>query len=106
MQHLNFDLGILTETKIMDDKYTPLQVSYCTLATQAPSAQKGGVVLFWRFDANHWHLEDPYPTSPNSIVATLVSGNDRHLLIGAYISPNTDHTPLLQIISHTIDKHP
>jgi len=107
MQCLNFDLGILNETKITDDKqYTPLQFGYHTLTTQAPSAQKGGVVLFWRFNATHWHLEDPYPTSPNSIVATLVSGSNRHLLIGTYISPNTDHTPLLQIISLTIDKHP
>jgi len=106
MQHLNFDLGILTETKIMDDKYTPLQFGFRTLATQAPSSHQGGVVLFWHYHAAHWHLEDPYPTSPNSIITTLVSGDTQYLIIRVYILSSINHTPMLQIITQTIDKHP
>jgi len=73
LQHLNFDLSIFTKTKITDNKYTPLQFGFHTLATMAPSTSQGGVVLFWQFDATGWHLEVPYPVAPNVIMATLIA---------------------------------
>jgi len=106
IDQLNFDLGVLTEVKITTDKYTPLQFGYNVLATCAPSASKGGVALFWRSDADNWHIEDPTPISPNTISAILTSGKNQWLIIGSYISPSDDPTENLRDITTARNKHP
>jgi len=51
MAILNIDIGIFMESKITDDKYTPLQLGYMTLVTKASSPNQGGVALFWHYNA-------------------------------------------------------
>jgi len=94
------------EVKITTDKYTPLQFGYNVVATCANSPSKGGVTLFWRYDATNWHIEDPTPVAPNTISAILTSGSQQWLLIGSYISPTDNLTKHLHDIAKAHSKYP
>ena len=106
MQLMCVDVGVLTETKITDDRHTKLQFGYHVVATQAPSAHQGGVALFWRYDASSWHIEDPTSTTPNTISALLVSGSKRWHLIGTYCSPSLPHDTVCTEITFAAQWHP
>jgi len=88
MQELNTDIAILTEAKLTNNKHARHGHGFNVFATLAPSASQGGVVLVWRAEPRHWILEGLRAISPNSISATIVSGDRRWLLLGTYLSPN------------------
>jgi len=88
MQELNTDIAVLTEAKVTHNKHARQSHGYNVFASLAPSSQQGGVVLAWRSDPKHWILEGMRAISPNSVSATLVSGEKRWLLLGTYLSPN------------------
>jgi len=87
MHDINTDIAILTEAKLVDDKHARQGHGYTVFATSAPSTQQGGVALAWR-TSPHWLLEGIRAISPNSVSATLVSGEHHWLLLGTYLSPN------------------
>jgi len=106
MDMLNMDIRVFTKTKLDHDKYTPLQFGYTMLATKAISHSQGGVALFWRCNATTFHIEDPYQVLPNTIAATLVSGHNKWLLIGTYLAPDVDPTPMIDDMNVMTAKHP
>ncbi len=97
MNQMNVDLGILTETKLVDGYHTRRTSGYDIITTEAKSQHIGGVALFYRINKN-WHIEGTKAYGPNVIGAELVSGKKRWKLIGAYIPPSeTDNATIDQI---------
>jgi hypothetical protein len=48
MEAMGVDLGILLETKLMGRIYTQNSSGYSVVASDAPSAHRDGIALFWR----------------------------------------------------------
>jgi len=88
MNELNTDIAILTETKITSNRHARHGFGYNVFTSLAAGPQKGGVALVWRSTLAHWNLEGMRAISPNSVSATLVSGNCHWLLLGMYLTPN------------------
>ena len=106
MSQMNVDLGILTETKLSHDKYAKMAFGYAVVATKA-SATQGGVALFYR-KAKGWSLESTRTFGPNVIRTTLVSGQKRWYIIGAYIPPSEEDGSTLECITqarNTVGNH-
>lgn len=80
---------------------------YTLSATEAKNTHQGGVALFYRKAAN-WHVEGVKRFGPNVIGATLVSGNWRRSIIGAYIPPsetNGETLKFIQLAAHKLRKN-
>ena len=88
MQQMRVDLGFLTETKLDHEMYTKRCCGYKVLSTKAASRHQGGVALFWRHKSSRWSIEGVRTFGPNVIRGSLVSGNHRWTLVGAYIPPS------------------
>jgi len=106
MDDIKTDIALLTETKLCRGRHTRKGFGYTVMATDAPSHSKGGVALAWRTTANHWSLEGVRPLSPNSISATLVSGTQRWLLLGTYLTPNASPDAELDILAAEYRRNP
>jgi len=89
MRLMNVDIGILTETKFSNDKYTKYAEGYTVIGTKT-NGRQGGVALIYRDRMDGWVLESTTQFGPNVIRATLVSGRKRWYIIGAYIPPSED----------------
>jgi len=88
MADINTDITLLTETKLCGDRHTRQGHGYSVFASDAASCAQGGVALVWKMMGQHWMLEGMRAVSANVISATLVSGTQRWLIIGAYLSPS------------------
>jgi len=95
MVDINTDIALLTETKLCNDRHTRQGHGYSVFATNAASTQQGGVALVWKMAGMHWTLEGMRAVSANVLSVTLVSGTQRWLLIGAYLSPT--YNPNLEL---------
>ena len=86
MNEMHIDFGILTETKLPNEKYTHQCEGYTIYATHA-SRHQGGVAIFYR-NSPQWTFEGITEFGPNVLRSTLVSGNLRWTIIGLYIPPS------------------
>ena len=108
MEMMNIDLGLFTETKLITGLHTLGGFGYEVFATEAKNAHQGGVALFYR-KAEDWHIEGVKTFGPNVIGATLVSGEWRRSIIGAYIPPSEEDGKTLESIrlaAHKLRKNP
>ena len=85
---MKIDLAVLTETKLSSDHYTKHCFGYNVIATESEE-HSGGVALVYK-KARHWALESVKCFGPNVIRATIVCGQKRWSLIGAYVSPSDE----------------
>ena len=85
---MKIDLAILTETKLSSNHYTKHCFGYNVVATES-DGHSGGVALVYK-KAGHWALESVKCFGPNVIRATIVCGQKRWSLIGAYVSPSNE----------------
>jgi len=106
MADLNTDIALLTETKLTRGKYARRGHGFHVFATSAVSPSQGGVALIWREGIHHWTLEGMRALSPNSISATIVTGHKRWLLLGTYLSPNTEPDTELDYLEAEYRRHP
>jgi exonuclease III len=67
MRHMHMDLGILTETKLVEGFHTTKCEGYEIVATKAKNHHQGGVLLFYK-TSKQWHatLKGPRHTAPMS----------------------------------------
>jgi exonuclease III len=72
MKTMGINLGILTETKLIDDTYTTDAHGYAVVATKAKSHHQGGVALFYNKATSFFTLEGTTSFRPNVIRTTLV----------------------------------
>jgi exonuclease III len=98
MRLMGMDLGILTETKLVNGTYTREAEGYEVVATEAKSTHQGGVALFYRKTTENWVIEGTRSFGPNVIRTTLVSGKKRWIIIGAYIPPSEEDGQTLEFI--------
>ena len=97
MRQMNVGLGVLTETKISHDMYPHYSEGYTIVCTKSKKRQ-GGVALFFE-QSKDWSVEGTKAFGPNVIRTTLVSGNKRWYIIGAYIPPSEDNGETLNCIT-------
>ena len=90
LSQMNVGIGVLTETKFMNKKYTKRCEGYTIKATKAESRHCGGVALIYKKQKT-WTLESVKCFGPNVIRATITMGQKRYSLIGAYI-PSSETT--------------
>jgi len=109
MDQMNMDFGLFVETKLTHDKYTKDCCGYTVYATKAKSSFQGGVALFYRSESKLWSIEGLCSHGPNVLSCTIVSGDHRYSLIGAYIAPSETDGDTLQFLAeavHTRCAHP
>jgi exonuclease III len=106
MRLMGIDLGVFTETKLVDGTYTREAEGYEVVATEAKSNHQGGVALFYRKTAENWVIEGTRPFGPNVIRTTLVSGKKRWVIIGAYIPPSEEDGHTIECIQAAATIHP
>jgi exonuclease III len=87
MSQMNMDLGVFTETKLVDGHHTTSCEGFEVITTKAKSKHQGGVAIFHK-QSRHWHIEGTKTFGPNVIQTELVSGKSRWILVGAYIPPS------------------
>ena len=98
MKVANVDVGVLTEAKLTKDIYTRFSSGYHVMATEAPSAQQGGVALFWRDSPTH-QVEGQRTWGPNVVSFELVTGGLRYYVVGAYCPPSDPEASTTEDIS-------
>lgn len=97
IRQMNMDLGILTETKLVEGLHTTNCEGYEIISTKAKSQHQGGVALFCQ-TSKEWHLEGTQTFGPNVIKTILVSGRKRWTIVGAYIPPSEEDNSTLDCI--------
>ncbi len=109
MRLMNMDIGVLTETKLVDGYHTRKTEGYDIITTEAKNHHQGGVALFYR-ESDEWHVKGTRSYGPNVIRTELVSGRKRWILIGAYIPPSETDGKTIDYIqaatNHNTRQHP
>ncbi len=119
MADINTDIAVLTETKLTSGRHAKMGHGYSVFASSATSPSQGGVALIWRkemthwtlegmriLSAKHWTLEGMRVLLANSISATLISGDQRWLLLSTYILPNVEPDAELNVLEMEASRHP
>jgi hypothetical protein len=71
-------IGILTKTKVTNDRYLKSHLGYRVLVSKAASPHQGGIGLIWRKDHNGFEVEAVWPLTLNLMSFQLVTGNERY----------------------------
>ena len=93
------DCGVFQVMKLTKGVYTQKSSGFWVMATEAPSAHRGGVAIFYR-EAERFAIEDICLHEPNVIRFQLVTGRRRWDVVGCYIAPINDST--IEDVSETI----
>jgi hypothetical protein len=80
-------IGILTETKVTNDRYSKFLSGYRVLVSKATSPHQGGIGLIWREDHNVFKVKAIQPLTPNLMSFQLVTGNERYYFMGSTSPP-------------------
>jgi exonuclease III len=101
---MGMDIVVLTETKIVDERYTCFSQGYEIHASKAISTSQGGVALAIRKDRGQtWDVEDLTVEWGNIIGCTLVSGQWQKWLIGVYLPPSQFGGGTLDLLTQTVE---
>ena len=79
--------AVLTEMKIMDDRYPKFSSGYKIIASKATSHSQGGVALVWKEGHDSFEVEAATVATPNLLTFQLVTGYERFYVMGIYIPP-------------------
>jgi hypothetical protein len=86
---MQMDWTILTETKLTDGIHTRNYEGYQVEGTNARSAHQGGVAFAWH-EGPHHRVESVKIFGSDVLTFEIATGLHQWLVIGVYISPNTD----------------
>ena len=75
------DCGVFQEMKLKKGVYAHESRGFGVMATEAPSAHRGGVVIFYR-EAEHFAVEEICLHDPNVTSFNLVTGRRRWHVVG------------------------
>jgi hypothetical protein len=73
LAQMGVGIGILTETKVTNDRYSKSLLGYQVLVLKATSPHQGGIGLIWREDHNGFEVEAVQPLTPNLMSFKLVT---------------------------------
>ena len=102
MKQMEVDIGVFTETKFSNDKFTKAASGYTVVGTLT-DGNKGGVAIIYRDGEEDWVLESIKSFGPNVIRGTIVTGQKRYHIIGAYIPPSEEDGRTLDCIAQARD---
>lgn len=103
-RRMNLDIILLTETKLVENRFTKSAEGFEIFALPAKNAFQGGVALAFTRENKNWDLEAFESFGHNVVKAELVSGRHRWLVIGAYIPPSKTSSVTINLLSATIHK--
>ena len=103
MESMKFDLGVFTETKLVEDLRAHGGCGHTVCATESKNTHQGGVSLLHK-KAKDWHGEGAKMLGPNATGATLVSGSWRWSVTGACIPPSEEDGKTLEWTELAADK--
>ena len=86
---LGVDLALLQETKLTGGVYTRNAFGYRVVASDAPSAQQGGVALVWREEHPEFEVEEVKIRHPNVLSFEMKTGMTRYYVVGCYLPPSS-----------------
>jgi exonuclease III len=86
MKEMNVDIAVLSEAKLMDDRYTNQSFGYEVIAMKAKSVFQGGVALVYR-QSEYWQVESVKLYGSNFISFQLVTGSRRYSFMGGGYAP-------------------
>ena len=91
LQSQGLHFGPITETKFPETKpiHARKYKGYKVYATYTTHINQGGVAFIFDPNVKNWFLEFFVCHGPNVLSCVLVSGDQRTLLIGAYLPPNS-----------------
>ena len=81
------DLAVMTEMKLLDDRYTRLALGFKILASKAMSHNQGGIALLWKENHPGYEVESARIATPNLLTFQLITGDERFYCMGIYIPP-------------------
>jgi exonuclease III len=81
MNKMNIDIVLLTETKLMDEKYTKRAFGYDIVAMNARSKAQGGVALIYR-ESEYWTVKSVKHFGSDVIRFQLATGQKRYSYVG------------------------
>jgi hypothetical protein len=77
----------------------PLNITFVTVYV---TVRKGGVAICVKEKSEGWAVEDYDTFGPNVVACTLVSGNLRRRVIGAYVSPSEGNGDTMDYLSMAV----
>ena len=80
--------AVLTEMKIMDDRYPKFSLGYKIIASKGTSHSQGGVALVWKEGHDSFKVEAATVVIANLLTFQLVTGYEGFYVMGIYIPPN------------------
>jgi hypothetical protein len=86
---MKLDIAILTEAKLTNNIHAKYYQGYRIIATDADSPHKGGIAVIWR-GSDNFTIESLRIQGKNTISFELTTGSYSWLVIGTYISPNSE----------------
>jgi hypothetical protein len=80
--------AILTEMKIMDNRYPKLTLGYKVISSKATTNKQGEIALVWKEGHSSFEVEAARVVTPNLLTFQLITGHERFYVMGIYIPPN------------------
>ena len=80
-------LALLQETKVTKGIYPRSASGYTIFATDAPSAQQGGIALVWEDAHDAFEVEGLVERTANVLTFQLTTGEARYFIVGCYLPP-------------------
>ena len=88
LAQMGVGLAVVTETNIMDARYTRLASGYKILASKAASHNQGGIAMLWKENHQGFEVELAKKMTPNLLTFQLVTGDERFYCMGIYLPPH------------------
>ena len=103
MSQSNTDLGIFQETELTKRIYTSESSGYKVVATEALSAQSGGVAVLYRA-AEKFYVEALHTYGANVVSFQMASGDRQWYIVGRYLDP--EDASITEYVVLAIGKRP
>ena len=89
LAQMGVGLVVLTETKIVTDRYPKTASGYSIMCSKAVSRHQGGVTLMWKEDDPKFEVESVlFNNGPNIETFQVTTRDERFYVIGVYIPPD------------------
>jgi hypothetical protein len=88
LAQMGVNCAILTEVKIMNDKYPRCASQFKVTSSKITSHSQGGIALLWNKGHASFEVEAAKMVTPNLLTFQLITGYKQFYVMGTYIPPN------------------
>jgi hypothetical protein len=88
LAQMGVNCAVLTEVKIMNDKYPRCASRFKIILLKVTSHSQGGIALLWNKGHASFEIKAAIIVTPNLLSFQLVMGYERFYMMGTYIPPN------------------